>query len=235
MKKTKIISFALLAVLMIIGLTNTVTALTWGVCDGDDLKYDATKYTDNQFIIDQTITMSVTFNVTFVDDYVTADMSEDGGAAVSVFLNTQSLDDTYGINIRSSNGINIRYIADDQRIQSQMTQIDNAFSPVLANFSISRVGNSILISAHGSASGTSWTYDAEIHYTADYVLSSMSEDHYQTDGINNAVQNVLWTQTYHHSTCTPPGPGPDLPAPILIIGVGAAVVIVVVVVIMKRR
>ena len=85
MKKSILFSFALLAILMIIGFTNMATAATWGVSNGDDLKYTATKYTDNQFIIDQTLTMTVTFNVTFVDDYVTADMSEDGGTAVSVF------------------------------------------------------------------------------------------------------------------------------------------------------
>jgi hypothetical protein len=251
MKKYKLVSITTLAVLLIISFSNIATADAWGVCNGDDLKYEATKYTDNQFIIDQTLTMTVTFNVTFVDDYVTADMSEDGGTAFEVFLNTQSLDDTYGINIRSSNGINIRYIADEQRVQSQMTQISDAFSAVLANFSISRVANNLIISAHGSGSGTSWTYDAEIHYTDDYVLSSMSEDHFQTDGINNAVQNVLWTKVYHHSTCTSPtttpttGPGttpaptpaPGLPTS-LIIGVsaaGALVVIVVAVIMIKRR
>ena len=245
MNRSKPLSLALLAVLMIIGFANITTADAWGVCDGDDLKYEATKYTDNQFIIDTTITMTVEFNVTYVDDYVTADMSEDGGAAVNVFLNTQSLDDDYGINIRTSNGINIRYIADEQRVQSQMTQIDDAFSPVLANFSISRGGNSLYISAHGSGSGTSWTYDAEIHYTSDYVLSSMSEDHFQTDGVNNAVQTVLWTQVYHHSTCTTPtttpgttpptSPTPALPTEV-IIGASAAVLVgVVVVIIIKRR
>ncbi len=234
MKRSKPFFSACLAVLIIISVTNIVVAATWGVNTGDELKYNATKYTDNQFIIDQTITMTITFNVTFVEDYVTADMSEDGGTAVSVFMNTQSLEDNFGINIRTSNGIDIRYIADEQRIQSQMTQIDNAFSAVLANFSMSRVGNNLIISAHGSGSGTSWTYDAEIHYTSDYVLSSMSEDHYQTDGENIAVQNVLWTQAYHHSVSTTPGTGPDLPAPILI-GVSAAVVIVVAVIIMKRR
>lgn len=246
MKKSKPISFTLLAVLMIIGLTNTATALSWGVCEGDDLKYDATRYTDNQFIIDQTVTMTVTFNVTYVGDYVTADMSEDGGASFNVFLNTQSLDDVYGINIKTTNGINIRYIADEQRIQSQMNQINDTLGSVLDNFVMSRVGNNLIISAHGSGTGTSWTYDATINYTSDYVLSSMSEDHFQTDGENDAVQNVLWTQVYHHSTCTSstttptttPGttPAPGLPTSV-IIGAGAAVVgvIVVSVIFMKRR
>ena len=240
----------LLVVLTIFAVTNIASAATWGVCDGDELKYDATKYTDNQFIIDQTLTMTVTFNATYVDDYVTADMSEDGGAAVSVFLNTQSLDPDFGINIKTTNGISIRYIADDQRVQSQMNQLNNTLGSVLDNFDMSRVGNNIIISAHGSGTGTSWTYDAEIHYTSDYVLSSMSEDHFQTDGENDAVQNVLWTQVYHHSTCTASTttpsttpttnpsttPAPALPTQ-LVIGAGAAVVGVLVVacVMMKRR
>jgi len=251
MKKSKPISFGLLAVLVIIGVTNVAAAVTWGVCNGDELKYEATKYTDNQFIVDQAITMAVTFNVTYVGDYVTADMSEDGGAAFSVFLNTQSLDDDYGINIRASNGINIRYIADEQRVQSQMSLINSTLGAVLDNFSISRGGNSLYISAYGSGSGTSWTYDAEIHYTGDYVLSSMSEDHFQTDGENNAVQNVLWTLMYHHSTSTTPTttttttstttttttPAPILPSSTMIGVTAAAVVgvIVVVVIIIKRR
>ncbi len=239
---------------MITGVPSTAAA-TWGVSNGDELKYSATKYTDNQFIIDQTNTMTVTFNVTYVDDYVTANMSEDGGVAVSVFFNTQSLDDDYGINIRASNGINIRYIADEQRFQSQMSQINDTLGAVLANFSMLRAGNNLSISAYGSGTGTSWTYDAEIHYTSDYVLSRMSEDHFQTDGINDAVQNVLWTLVYHHSASTTPSTtlstapsttppttpsttlAPALPIP-LIIGVGAAVVvgiIVVVVIIIKRR
>jgi len=150
MKKSKLVSFGLLSVLVLLSVTNTATALTWGVCDGDELKYEATKYTDTQFIIDQTLTMTVTFNVTYVDDYVTADMSEDGGPAVSVFFNTQSLDDDFGINIRPSNGLLIRYIADEQRVQSQMSMINDTISPVLDNFDISRVGNSLYISAYGS-------------------------------------------------------------------------------------
>jgi len=238
---------------VIFSVTNTAAAVTWGVSNGDDLMYEATYYIDNQFIIDQTLTMNVTFNVTYVDDYVTADMSEDGGAAVSVFFNTQSLDDDFGINIRTSNGLLIRYIADEQRVQSQMSMINDTISPVLDNFSISRVGNSLFISAYGSGEGTSWTYDAEIHYTDDYVLSSMSEDHFQTDGENDAVQTVLWTQVYHHSssttsttttttsstttstTATTTTPAPALLSP-LIIGASAAVgVIVVAVIIVKRR
>ncbi len=252
MKNFKSISFGLLAVLVIFSITNTAAAVSWGVSNGDDLKYEATKYTDNQFIIDSTLTMTVTFNVTYVDDYVTADMSEDGGAAVSVFFNTQSLDDDFGINIRPSNGLLIRYIADEQRIQSQMTQLDTTLGAVLTNFSISRVGNNLLISAYGGGSETSWTYDAEINYTADYVLSSMSEDHFQTDGENDAVQTVLWTQVYHHSSSTTStttttsstttttttsttNPVPALSTP-LIIGAGAAVAVgVIVVVILKRR
>ena len=235
MKNCKIPFLIIIGFLLTLGLINTAMAVTWGVCNGDDLEFKATKYTDNEFIIDQTLTMTVTFNVTYVGDYVTADMSEDGGAAVSVFFNTQSLDDLYGINIRTSFGINIRYIADDQRIQSQMNQINSTIGAVLGNFSMSRAGNSILISAYGSGSGTSWTYDAEIHYTSDYVLSSMSEDHFQTDGVINAVQNVLWTKMHHHSTCTAPAPG--LPTPV-IIGVSVVVVvgvIVIVVIIIKRR
>jgi hypothetical protein len=251
MKKSKPISFALLAVLVIIGFTNTATALTWGVCEGDELKYDATKYTDNQFIPDQTLTMTVTFNVTYVGDYVNADMSEDGGAAASVFLNTQSLDPDFGINIKTTNGISIRYIADEQRVQSQMNQINNTIGSVLDNFVMSRVGNNLIVSAHGSGTGTSWTYDATINYTSDYVLSSMSEDHFQTDGENDAVQNVLWTQVYHHKTCTTPSttpstsssttpsttPVPSLPTS-LIIGASAAIgvgVIVVGVIMVRRR
>jgi hypothetical protein len=238
-------------VLIIIGVASTATAATWGVSNGDELKYSATKYTDNQFIIDQTITMTVAFNVTYVGDYVTADMSEDGGAAVSVFLNTQSLDDDFGINIRSSNGVNIRYIADEQRIQAQMSQITSTLGAVLANFSMSRAGNNLVISAYGGGTGTSWTYDAEVNYTSDYVLSGMSEDHFQTDGIKDAVQNVLWTKVYHHSASTTPTtttttptttpgttpattPAQGLPTPMIIAG-GAAVVLILGVVILKRK
>jgi hypothetical protein len=253
MRKSKSISFALLAVLMIISATNIVTAATWGVCSGDELMYEATYHIDNQFIT-QTTTMNVTFNVTYVDDYVTANMSEDGGAPFSVFFNTQSLDDDFGINIRSSLGMNIRYIADEQRFQAQMTQIDNAFTEVLTNYSMSRAGNSLTISDYGGGSANSWTYDAEIHYTSDYVLSSMSEDHFATDGVNDAVQNVLWTLVHHHTTCTtsstspsttssttPPTtpsttPAPGLPSAVIIGASAAAVgVIIVVVVIIRRR
>jgi hypothetical protein len=257
MRKSKSISFALLAVLMIISATNIVTAATWGVCSGDELMYEATYHIDNQFIT-QTTTMNVTFNVTYVDDYVTANMSEDGGAPFSVFFNTQSLDDDFGINIRSSLGMNIRYIADEQRFQAQMTQIDNAFTEVLTNYSMSRAGNSLTISDYGGGSANSWTYDAEIHYTSDYVLSSMSEESFATDGVNDAVENVLWTLVYHHTTCTTssttsstsptttpsttptttPAPGPPGLPSSMTIGVAAAVaagVIVVVVVILKRR
>ncbi|MBE0527018.1 MAG: hypothetical protein IH631_08755, partial [Candidatus Thorarchaeota archaeon] len=155
MKRSKPISFVFLAVLVIIGVANIASAVTWGVCNGDGLKYDATYHIDNQFIT----SMNVTFNVTYVGVYVTANMSEDGGAAVSVFLNTQSLDPDYGINIKTTNWIDIRYIADEQRFQAQMTQINNSMVAVLANFSMSRGGNSLYISAYGSGTGTSWTYD----------------------------------------------------------------------------
>ena len=235
MKKSKMTFFVLIGFLLTIGVINSAVAVTWGVCNGDDLEYKATKYTDNQFIIDQTITMTVTFNVTYVGDYVTADRREDGGSAVSVFLNTQSLDDVYGINIRASNNMLVRYLADEQRIQGLMTSIQNEVGTVLTNFSMSRFGNSLLISAYGGGSGTSWTYDAEINYTSNYVLSRMSEDLFQTDGVINAVQNVLWTKVHHHSACTTPAPG--LPVPV-IIGVSVAVaigVVVVVVIIIKRR
>ncbi len=227
--------FILIGFLLTIGVINTAIAVTWGVCNGDDLEYKATKYTDNQFVIDQTITMTVTFNVTSVGDSVTADRREDGGTAVSVFLNTQSLDDLYGINIKTTNNIFVRYLADEQRIQSLMTQIQTYIGGVLGNFSMSRSGNNLLISAYGGSPGNSWTYDAEINYTSDYVLSRMSEDHFQTDGVIDAVQNVLWTNVHHHSACTTPTPG--LPMPV-IIGVSVVVavgVIVVVVIIIKRR
>ena len=235
MKKSKIVFFILIGFLLTIGVINTAIALTWGVCNGDDLEYQATKYTDNQFIVDQTITMTVTFNVTYVGDYVTADRKEDGGTAVSVFLNTQSLDYLYGINIKSTNNILVRYLADEQRIQGLMTQIQTYVGGVLANFSMSRFGNNLLISAYGGHPGNSWTYDAEINYTSDYVLSRMSEDHFQIDGDIDAVQTVLWTKVHHHSACTTPAPG--LPTPV-IIGVSvvvAAGVIVVVIIIIKRR
>ncbi|MHA2026373.1 MAG: hypothetical protein ACW98U_10780 [Candidatus Thorarchaeota archaeon] len=244
MKRSKPFLSMLLAALILFGITSIATAATWGVSDGDDLKYSATKYTDNQFIIDQTITMSITFNVTYVGDYVTADMSEDGGTAIEVFFNTQSLDDFYGINIKSSNGINIRFIADEQRIQSQMTMINNTLSPVLDNFSMSRVGNNLIISAHGSGTGTSWTYDAEINYSPNFVLSSMSEDHFQTDGVNDAIQTVAWTLDYHSTSTTPTtstsgptNPAPGLPSEMMMVGLGAAAVVgvIVVVVIIKRR
>jgi len=143
--------------------------------------------------------------------------------------------DSYGINIRTSFGMSVRYIADEQRIQTLMTQIQSEIGAVLANFSMSRVGNNLLISAYGSGPGTSWTYDAEIQYTNNFVLSSMSEDHFQTDGVNNAVQNVLWTKVHHHSSCLAPAPG--LPMPVIIgISVASVVgVIVIVIVILKRR
>jgi hypothetical protein len=239
MKRSKLFFSACLAVLIIISVTNIAAAATWGVSNGDDLKYEATYHFDNQYITGQTTTMTVTFNVTYVGDYVTADMSEDGGAAVSVFLNSQSLDPDFGLNIVTTNGVDLRYIADEQRVQAQMTQITNALGD-LANFSMSRAGNSLYISAHGSGTETSWTYDAEIHYTDDYVLSSMSEDHITTGGIEDAVQNVLWTQVYHHSAGTNPAttPGntlaPELTTPI-IVGVSAAVVVGVVVIIIRRR
>ncbi len=235
MKRSKIVFFLLIGFLLTIGIINTAAAVTWGVCNGDNLEYTATKYTDNQFIIDQTITLTVTFNVTYVGDYVTADRREDGGSAVSVFLNTQSLDDLYGINIRTSNSIFVRYIADEQGIQGLMTQLQNEIGTVLDNFSMSRSGNNLLISAYGGSSGNSWTYDAEINYTSSYVLSRMFEDHFQTDGVNNAVQTVLWTKVHHHSACTTPTPG--LPMPV-IIGISVVVVvgiIVVVIIIIKRR
>ena len=240
MKKSKIAFLTLIGFLLTIGLLNTAIAATWGVCNGDDLEYKATKYTDNQSIIDQTLTMTVTFNVTSVGDFVTADRREDGGTAVSVFLNTQSLDDLYGINIRSSNNLLVRYLADEQRIQGLMTSLQNEVGTVLANFSMSRFGNNLLISAYGGSPGNSWTYDAEINYTSNYVLSRMSEDHFQTDGVIDAVQNVLWTKVYHHSACTTPAPGssvPGYPAPV-IIGVSVAAIIgliAVVVRIIKKR
>ena len=239
MKKNKIIFLTVIGFLLTIGVINPVIAATWGVCNGDDLEYKATKYTDNQFIIDQTLTLTVTFNVTSVGDSVNADRRDDGGSAVSVFLNTQSLDDLYGINIRASNNLLVRYLADEQRIQGLMTSIQNEVGTVLANFSMSRFGNSLLVSAYGGHPGNSWTYDAEINYTSDYVLSRMSEDHFQTDGVDDAVQTVLWTKIYHHSAC-PPAPGPSVPgfpAP-LIIGVSVAVVVGVIIVdaiIIKRR
>ena len=235
MKKSKFIFSILIGFLLTISVINPAIAATWGVCNGDDLEYKATKYTDNEFIIDQTLTMTLTFNVTSVGDFVTADRRENGSAAVSVFLNTQSLDDLYGINIRTSNNLLVRYLADEQRIQGLMTSLQNEVGTVLANFSMSRFGNSLLISAYGGHPGDSWTYDAEINYTSDYVLSRMSEDHFQTDGDIDAVQTVLWTKVHHHSACTTPAPG--LPTPV-IIGVSvvvAAGVIVVVIIIIKRR
>ena len=234
MKKSKIIFLILIGFLLTISVINTAIAVTWGVCNGDDLEYKATKYTDNEFIIDQTLTMTVTFNVTYVGDYVTADRREDGGTAVSVFLNTQSLDDLYGINIKTTNSLFIRYLTDEQGIQGLMTQLQIRVG-ILDNFSMSRSGNNLLISAYGGHPGNSWTYDAEINYTSKFVLSRMSEDHFQTDGVIDAVQNVLWTKVHHHSACTTPAPG--LPMPI-IIGVSVAVVagvIVVVIIIIKRR
>ena len=231
--------FIILGFLLTISIINTAIAVTWGVCNGDDLEYKATKYTDNLFVIDQTLTMTVTFNVTYVGDYVTADRREDGSTAVSVFLNTQSLDPLYGINIETTNSIFVRYLADEQRIQGLMTQLQTRVG-ILDNFSMSRYGNNLLISAYGGPPSNSWTYDAEINYTSDYVLSRMSEDHFQTDGVIDAVQNVLWTKVYHHSACTTPTPGPSIPgfpAPV-IIGVSVAAimgVIAVVVIIIKKK
>ena len=237
MKKSKIVFLTLIGFLLTIGVMNTAIAATWGVCNGDDLEYKTTKYTDNQFIIDLTLTMTVTFNVTSVGDSVTADRREDGGTATSVYLNTQSLDDSYGINIRTTNSIFVRYLADEQRIQSLMTQIQNEIGTVLTNFSISRTGNNLLIAAYGGSSGNSWTYDAEINYTSEYVLSRMFEDHFQTDGVNDAVQTVLWTKIYHHSACTTPAPGSSVPGfpAIVIIGVSVAVVIGLIVVNYKKK
>ena len=237
MKKSKIAFLTLIGFLLTIGLLNTAIAVTWGVCNGDNLEYKATIYTDNQYFIDQTFTMTVTFNVTSVGDSVTADRREDGGTAISVYLNTQSLDDSYGINIRTSNSIFVRYLADEQRIQGLMTQIQNEVGTVLTNFSMSRFGNNLLIAAYGGSSGNSWTYDAEINYTSEYVLSRMSEDLFQTDGVDDAVQNVLWTNVYHHSACTTPAPGPSVPGfpePV-IIGVSVAVVLGVIVVNYKKK
>ncbi|MBY8979333.1 MAG: hypothetical protein KGD72_02980, partial [Candidatus Lokiarchaeota archaeon] len=71
MKKSKMTFFILIGFLLTIGIINSAVAVTWGVCNGDDLEYKATKYTDNELFIDQTITMTVTFNVTYVGDYVT--------------------------------------------------------------------------------------------------------------------------------------------------------------------
>ncbi|MFW9912531.1 MAG: hypothetical protein ACFFEU_08660 [Candidatus Thorarchaeota archaeon] len=252
MKKSSLIAVALLAALLILVFTDTASAATWGVREGDELKYEATMYTST---IDLTVTLTVEFNVTFVDDYVTANMSEDSGTPVSVFFNTQSLDDDFGINIKSSNGIDIRYIADEQRFQAQMSQISSTLGSVLANFSMARAGNNLLISAYGGGSGSSWTYDAEINYTSDYVLSGMSEDHFATDGVNDAIQNVLWTQVYHHSICTTcstssttpvttpgttpattPGPvtPPDLTIP-MIAGASGLFVVIAAFVLLKRR
>ena len=237
MKKSKIAFLTLTGFLLTIGLLNTAIAVTWGVCNGDDLEYKATKYTDTIFTPDQTLTMTVTFNVTSVGDSVTADRREDGGTAVSVYLNTQSLDPLYGINIITTNNIFVRYLADEQRIQGLMTQLQTRVG-ILDNFSMSRSGNNLLISAYGGSPGNSWTYDAEINYTSDYVLSRMSEDLFQTDGDNDAIQNVLWTKVYHHSACTTPGPSiPGFPVPV-IIGVSVAAiigVIAVVVIIIKKR
>ena len=235
MKKSKIAFLTLTGFLLTIGLLNTTIAVTWGVCNGDDLEYKATKYTDTIFTPDQTLTMTVTFNVTSVGDSVTADRREDGGTAVSVYLNTQSLDPLYGINIKTTNNIFVRYLADEQRIQSLMAQIQTYIGGVLSNFSMSRSGNNLLISAYGGPPSNSWTYDAEINYTSDYVLSRMSEDHFQTNGVDDAVQTVLWTKVHHHSACTTPGPSiPGFPAP-AIIGVIVAAVVGVIVINYKKR
>lgn len=252
MKKSKPIAIAILAVLMIIGFADTASAATWGVCEGDELKYQATMFTDNQFIVGLTVTMTVEFKVTFVDDYVNANMSEDGGAAVSVFLNTQSIDDDFGINIRSSNSVNIRYIADEERFQAQMSQISSALGSVLANFSMSRVDNHLIIAAYGGGSASSWTYDATISYTSQFVLYGMSEYHFATDGVNDAVQTVDWTLVYHHTECTTssttpgttsattptttPGPAtaPDIPIP-MIVGASGVFVIIVALILIRRR
>ncbi|MHA2300930.1 MAG: hypothetical protein ACXACD_08235 [Candidatus Thorarchaeota archaeon] len=42
MKKSKPISLMLFTVLMIVGLADVAAAATWGVCVGDELKYEAT-------------------------------------------------------------------------------------------------------------------------------------------------------------------------------------------------
>jgi hypothetical protein len=252
MKRSRAMSCGLLAVLIMVSITNTASAATWGVCEGDELKYQATMFTDNQFVVGLTVTMTVEFNVTFVDDYVTADMSEDGGAAVNVFFNTQSLDDDFGINIKSSNGINIRYIADEQRFQAQMSQISDEIGSVLGNFSMSRVDNHLIISAHGGGSAFSWTYEATIDYTSQYVLYGMSELHSTTDGVNDGIQTVDWTLVYHHTECTTssattgttpattppttPGPvtAPDIPIP-MIVGASGVVIVIVALILIRRR
>jgi hypothetical protein len=117
---------------------------------------------------------------------------------------------------------------------------------------MSRQGNNITISAYGGEAPNTWTYDAVIHYTSDYVLSSMSEDHIAT----GASQNVQWTLVYHHSECTSPtttppttptttpvttptttpGPttAPDLPIP-MIATAGGIFVLVAAVILLKRR
>lgn len=33
----------------------------------------------------------------------------------------------------------------------------------------------------------------------------MYEDHFQTDGVNDAVETVLWEKLYHDSTCSETG------------------------------
>ncbi|MHA2006631.1 MAG: Loki-CTERM sorting domain-containing protein [Promethearchaeota archaeon] len=224
MKNTKLkftISFIFLS---IVATFNSVNAAVWGVCNGDDLKYNATHYIDNQFLIDSTTTMTVSFNVTFSNDYVTANMSVDGGPASSVFLNTQSLNPNYGINIKTTNGINTRYIADEQRIQTFMSQLQNTVGAVLSNFTMTRYQNNVLVTAYGGSS-TSWTYRAEINYTSTYVLSRFYEDHFQTDGVNDAIETVLWLKVYHHSTCTgngsPGSPGGSIPGFSLFIVIAA--------------
>jgi hypothetical protein len=132
-----------------------------------------------------------------------------------------------------------------------MNQITNNMG-FLANFGMSRVGNNLIISAHGSTTESSWTYDAKINYTSEYVLSSMSEDHYQTDGENEAVQTVLWTKAYHHTSGTTSGTTPTTttgttsgtstgttPTPELlttiITGGSVVVIVVIAVLIFKRR
>jgi len=114
------------------------------------------------------------------------------------------------------------------------------------------VDNHLIISAYGGGSASSWTYDARISYTSQYVLYGMSELHSATDGVNDAVQTVDWTLVYHHTECTTsstttgttpvttppttPGPvtAPDIPIP-MIVGASGAVVVIVALILIKRR
>ena len=105
---------------------------------------------------------------------------------------TGVFDPDFGINIKTTNGISVRYIADEGRIITLKGQLVNE----MAGFTVERVGNNLTV----TGSGSGWTYSALIVYTSAYVLSKMTEIF--TNGAG--VETVVWEKLGHD-----PGPGCD--------------------------